>query len=55
VRLVERTPEDTDILELDEGVDEQRVLDLARAAGDVWHFSHEYASLTELFREAVQA
>ncbi len=55
VRLVERKHDDTDILELDEGVDEQRVLDLARSVGDVVHFSHEYASLTELFREAVEA
>ncbi len=42
------------VLELDDEVDEQRVLDLARAAGDVNHFSREHPTLTELFREAVQ-
>lgn len=43
------------VLELADGVDEQRVLDLARGAGDVTHFSRVQPSLTELFREAVQA
>jgi len=41
------------VLQLAEGVDEQRVLDLARGAGDVTHFSRVRPSLTELFREAV--
>jgi ABC-2 type transport system ATP-binding protein len=41
------------ILELADGVDEQRVLDLARAEGDVTHFSRVEPSLAELFREAV--
>jgi ABC-2 type transport system ATP-binding protein len=41
------------VLELADDVDEQRVLDLARAAGDVRHFSREQPTLTELFREAV--
>ena len=54
VRLVEATPNDGVVLELDDEVDEQRVLDLARGAGDVTHFSRERASLAELFREAVQ-
>jgi ABC-2 type transport system ATP-binding protein len=54
VRLVETTPNDGVVLELDDEVDEQRVLDLARGAGDVTHFSRERASLAELFREAVR-
>jgi ABC-2 type transport system ATP-binding protein len=54
VRLVEDTPNDGMVLEVDDDVDEQRVLDLARGAGDVTHFSRERASLAELFREAVQ-
>ena len=55
VRLVEDSTNDGVVLELDDGVDEQRVLDLARGEGDVTHFSREHVSLTELFREAVQA
>jgi ABC-2 type transport system ATP-binding protein len=54
VRLVERVPGGA-ILELADGVDAQRVLDLARAAGDVVHFSRVRPSLNELFREVVQA
>ncbi|MGH2597271.1 MAG: ABC transporter ATP-binding protein, partial [Actinomycetota bacterium] len=54
VRLIEDSMNDGVVLELDDGVDEQRVLDLARGAGDVTHFSREHASLAELFREAVQ-
>ena len=54
VRLVEATSNDGLVLELADGVDEQRVLDLARGAGDVTHFSRERASLAELFREAVR-
>ncbi len=54
VRLVEDLMNAGVVLELDDGVDEQRVLDLARGAGDVTHFSREHASLAELFREAVQ-
>jgi ABC-2 type transport system ATP-binding protein len=54
VRLLEDTLNDGMVLELDDDVDEQRVLDLARAAGDVTHFSRERASLAELFREAVR-
>jgi ABC-2 type transport system ATP-binding protein len=41
------------VLELADDVDEQRVLDLARAAGDVSHFSRVQPTLAELFREAV--
>ena len=55
VRLVDVTPHDGIVLELDDEVDEQRVLDLARGAGDVTHFSRERASLAELFREAVRS
>jgi len=41
------------ILELEDEVDEQRVLDAARGAGRVTHFSSAEPSLSELFREAV--
>jgi ABC-2 type transport system ATP-binding protein len=41
------------VLELPDGFDEQRVLDLARSAGDVVHFSRVRPSLAELFREVV--
>ena len=51
---MEATSNDGVVLELADDVDEQRVLDLARGAGDVTHFSRERASLAELFREAVQ-
>jgi ABC-2 type transport system ATP-binding protein len=40
-------------LELDGGVDPQRVLDVARAAGDVEAFGQVRATLAELFREVV--
>ena len=43
------------ILELADGVDEQRVLDLARGAGEVVHFSRVRPTLAELFREVVRA
>ena len=41
------------VLLLDDDVDEQRVLDLARASGDVLHFTRVRPSLAELFREVV--
>jgi ABC-2 type transport system ATP-binding protein len=43
------------VLLLGDGVDEQRVLDLARASGDVLHFASVRPSLAELFREVVSA
>jgi ABC-2 type transport system ATP-binding protein len=43
------------LLELPEGFDPQRVLDAARAAGDVLHFSAVQPTLAELFREVVRA
>jgi ABC-2 type transport system ATP-binding protein len=43
------------LLLLDDPVDDQAVLDAARAAGPVRHFEIVRPSLTELFREAVQA
>jgi ABC-2 type transport system ATP-binding protein len=43
------------LLELDDGTDEQAVLDAARAAGRVTHFSSAEPSLADLFRQAVQA
>ena len=54
VRLVDKTNGRV-VLELDEGVDEQGVLDAARAAGRVTLFSPREATLTELFRRAVEA
>jgi ABC-2 type transport system ATP-binding protein len=42
------------ILRLDDDVDEQRILDLARSTGDVVHFSRVQPSLAELFREVVR-
>jgi ABC-2 type transport system ATP-binding protein len=53
VSAVEAAPGDGVILELADDVDEQRVLDLARAAGDVRHFSRVEPGLADLFREAV--
>ena len=52
--LVEVTPEGL-VLELDDDVDEQRVLDLARASGDVVRFGPVRPTLAELFREVVGA
>ena len=43
------------ILLLEEGFDEQRLLDVARGAGDVAHFSAVQPTLAELFREVVPA
>jgi ABC-2 type transport system ATP-binding protein len=43
------------VLLLDDDVDEQRVLDLARASGDVLHFTRVRPSLSDLFREVVSA
>ena len=43
------------VLELDDDVDEQRVLDLARASGDVVRFGPVHPTLAELFREVVGA
>jgi ABC-2 type transport system ATP-binding protein len=53
IRLEDRRDEAV-LLALGEGVDEQRVLDVARATGDVRHFSRVRPTLAELFREAVQ-
>ena len=55
VRLVEEGSDGAAILELSDGVDEQRVLDVARAAGDVTEFTRVRPTLAELFREAVGA
>lgn len=52
VELVESTA-DGQVLQLAGDVDEQRVLDLARAAGDVERFGPVHATLAELFREVV--
>jgi ABC-2 type transport system ATP-binding protein len=39
------------IVELQDAVDDQRVLDLARSVGEVRHFSQVRPTLSELFRE----
>ena len=52
VALVRSTPDGL-VLELADEVDEQRVLDLARAAGDVERFGPLRSTLAELFREVV--
>jgi ABC-2 type transport system ATP-binding protein len=54
VRL-ERALERGVVLELTDGADTQRVLDLARQQGEVLHFSRVQPTLSELFREVVQA
>jgi ABC-2 type transport system ATP-binding protein len=43
------------ILEVSDGIDDQRVLDLARSVGDVRHFSLVRPTLSELFREVASA
>jgi hypothetical protein len=48
-----RTDDAGVVLELTDGIDPQRVLDVARAAGDVVGFGPVRASLAELFREVV--
>ena len=50
--VIDRLP-DGAILELDEGALEAEVLDAARAAGQVRHFSIVQPSLSEIFRRAV--
>src|SRR5262249_50770322 len=55
LRLVDGYGDGAMILELADGVDEQRVLDVARSAGDVTGFVRVRPTLAELFREAVGA
>lgn len=43
------------VVELEAGSDEQALLDVARSVGRVTHFSAVEPTLTELFRQAVQA
>jgi ABC-type uncharacterized transport system ATPase subunit len=43
------------ILELTDSLLERDVLDAARAAGDVRHFSVVQPSLSEIFRQAVRS
>jgi ABC-2 type transport system ATP-binding protein len=54
VRVLNPLP-DGAILELSDSLRERDVLDAARAAGDVRHFSVVQPSLNEIFREAVRA
>ncbi len=53
VRVLDPLPEGA-ILELSDSTRERDVLDAARVAGDVRHFSAVRPSLTEIFRKAVQ-
>ncbi len=48
-------PDGTVLISLTKGADSQRVLDLARAAGPVEHFSFEARRLSEVFRQATGA
>ncbi len=43
------------VLLCSDGIDDQRVLDLARSVGDVRHFSLVRPTLAELFREVVSS
>jgi ABC-type uncharacterized transport system ATPase subunit len=52
--VLDRFP-DGAMLELSDSLRERDVLDAARAAGDVRHFSVVQPSLSEIFREAVRA
>ena len=54
VTLVEHNGHES-VLELDEATDPQGVLDVARQAGTVTHFSEQQPTLAELFREVVSA
>jgi ABC-2 type transport system ATP-binding protein len=54
VRVVERLAGGV-VLELSDSIRERDVLDAARSAGDVRHFSVVQPSLAEIFRAAVQA
>jgi hypothetical protein len=48
-------PDGTVLISLTKGADSQRVLDLARAAGPVGHFTFEARRLSEVFRQATGA
>ena len=48
-------PEGTVLISLTTGADSQRILDLARAAGPIEHFSFEDRRLSEVFREVTGA
>ena len=50
---LERTVPGGVVLELSDGFDDQRALDIARSVGEVRHFSLVRPSLAELFREVV--
>jgi ABC-2 type transport system ATP-binding protein len=55
VSLVDHLPGDGGVFELGDGVDDQRLLDVARSAGQVRAFAPVHATLAELFREVVRA
>jgi ABC-2 type transport system ATP-binding protein len=55
VELERILPDGGVILELAEGFDAQRLLDVARSMGDVTHFSDVQPTLAELFREVARA
>jgi len=48
-------PDGTVLISLTKGADSQRVLDLARAAGPVEHFTFEARRLSEIFRQVTGA
>ncbi|MEP7059397.1 MAG: DUF4162 domain-containing protein, partial [Actinomycetota bacterium] len=55
VELVEPLPHASGIFELAVGADDQRLLDVARRAGEVRVFAPVQPTLAELFREVVRA
>jgi ABC-2 type transport system ATP-binding protein len=54
VRVVDKS-DGRVVVDLDEGVDDQALLDAARAAGRVTYFSRSEPTLADLFRKAVEA
>ena len=55
VALVEPLPDEGGVFELTQGADDQRLLDVARRAGQVHLFAPVLPTLAELFREVVRA
>ena len=55
VALVESLPQESGVFELSEDADDQRLLDIARRAGQIHLFAPVHATLAELFREVVRA
>jgi ABC-type uncharacterized transport system, ATPase component len=55
VVLVESLPHESGVFELSDDTDDQRLLDVARRAGQVHVFAPVHATLAELFREVVRS